>query len=57
MKNLEKPMTEINRDGGSYVTCPVCGDRVLYVRRSGHKCFKFHLMDIDLIIKKMGEEL
>jgi DNA-directed RNA polymerase subunit RPC12/RpoP len=57
MKRLEKQVTKMEKDDGYYLRCPVCGDRVLYVRRSGHKCFKFHLMDIDMIIKNMGEKL
>jgi len=49
-EEMKKEKKEINR----YLSCPRCGDVVLYQRRNGHRCFRKHLMEIAMDITRMG---
>jgi DNA-directed RNA polymerase subunit RPC12/RpoP len=51
------PRTKVNfpqKGEKRYVVCPWCGEKVLYLRRRGHSCFKYHLSEIERNIHQMG---
>ena len=37
-----------------YIICPLCGQKVHYVRRAAHRCFKFHLGEIERNVRQMN---
>jgi hypothetical protein len=37
-----------------YIICPLCGQKVSYVRRAAHRCFKFHLNEIERNVRQMN---
>jgi len=39
-----------------HIICPLCGQRVHYVRRAAHRCFKFHLSEIARNAQQMNRE-
>jgi DNA-directed RNA polymerase subunit RPC12/RpoP len=39
-----------------YIVCPLCGQKVLYLRRVAHSCFKFHLSEIERNVQQMNRE-
>ncbi len=47
---------ELKKEDKRYLKCPWCGQMVLYSRRAGHSCFKFHLSEIERNAKQMNRE-
>jgi DNA-directed RNA polymerase subunit RPC12/RpoP len=39
-----------------YIVCPLCGQKVLYLRRAAHGCFKFHLNEIERNVQQMNRD-
>jgi hypothetical protein len=39
-----------------YIICPWCGEKVQYLRRRGHSCFKFHLSEIERNAQQMSRD-
>jgi len=39
-----------------YIICPLCGQKVHYVRRAAHGCFKFHLSEIERNAQQMNRD-
>jgi hypothetical protein len=39
-----------------YIICPWCGEKVQYLRRRGHSCFKFHLSEIERNVQQMNRD-
>jgi hypothetical protein len=39
-----------------YLICPWCGEKVQYLRRRGHSCFKFHLSEIERNARQMSRD-
>ena len=39
-----------------YIICPLCGQKVPYVRRATHGCFKSHLSEIARNVQQMNRE-
>jgi hypothetical protein len=37
-----------------HIICPLCGQKVQYVRRAAHGCFKFHLGEIKRNAQQMN---
>jgi len=54
MKTLRKEMKEEKKETNRYLSCPRCGGVVLYHRRNGHRCFRRHLMEIEMNLTRMG---
>ena len=39
-----------------YIICPLCGQKVQYLRRRAHGCFKFHLSEIERNVQQMNRD-
>ena len=39
-----------------HIICPLCGQKVHYVRRAAHRCFKFHLSEIERNVQQMNRD-
>jgi hypothetical protein len=39
-----------------HIICPLCGQKVHYVRRAAHGCFKSHLSEIARNVQQMNRE-
>ncbi len=39
-----------------YLICPLCGQKVHYVRRAAHGCFKFHMREIERNVQQMKRD-
>jgi hypothetical protein len=39
-----------------HIICPLCGQKVHYVRRATHRCFKFHLSEIARNVQQMNRD-
>jgi uncharacterized C2H2 Zn-finger protein len=57
MKASDKPMREERKENNRYLPCPRCGAVVPYHRRYGHRCFRKHLMEIEMDIARMGRAM
>jgi hypothetical protein len=54
MKAFRKETKEEKKEVDRYLCCPRCGGVVLYHRRGGHRCFRRHLMELEMNITRMG---
>jgi ribosomal protein S27AE len=54
MRTVRKGLREEKKEDNRYLSCPRCGGVVLYQRRNGHRCFRRHLMELEMNIMRMG---
>jgi len=51
-----KPYWPPTKTDKRYIICPLCGQKVHYVRRAAHGCFKSHLSEIARNVRQMNRD-